>query len=80
MSEFFASSVWTDYLWPLISASRPDMYTLTLGLASTQTNFAQSGGLGYLMSQAVFAGLPIFIIYLFFQKYIVTAVAGTASR
>jgi len=28
----------------------------------------------------VFAGLPIFIIYLFFQKHIVSAVAGTASR
>ena len=73
-------TAWNDYLWPLISASRPDMYTLTLGLAATQTNFAQSGGLGYLMSQAVFAGVPIFIIYLFFQKYIVSAVAGTASR
>jgi hypothetical protein len=31
------------------------MYTLTVGIASTQTNFAQSEGLGFLMSQAVFA-------------------------
>lgn len=73
-------TAWNDYLWPLISASRPDMFTLTLGLASTQTNFAQAGGLGYLMSQAVFAGVPIFVIYLFFQRHIVSAVAGTASR
>ena len=73
-------SAWNDYLWPLISASKPEMYTLTLGLASTQTNFAQSEGIGYLMAQAVFAGLPIFVLYLFFQKYIVTAVAGTAVR
>lgn len=67
---------WNDYLWPLISASKPEMYTLTLGLASTQTNFGQSEGIGYLMSQAVFAGLPVFVLYLFFQKYIVAAVAG----
>ena len=73
-------SAWNDYLWPLISASKPEMYTLTLGLAATQTNFAQSEGIGYLMAQAVFAGLPIFVLYLFFQKYIVTAVAGTAVR
>ena len=73
-------TAWNDYLWPLIWASRPDMYTLTLGLAATQTNFAQAGGIGFLMSQAVFAGLPIFIVYLFFQKHIVSAVAGTASR
>ena len=67
---------WNDYLWPLISASKPEMYTLTLGLASTQTNFGQSEGIGYLMSQAVFAGLPVFILYLFFQKYIVAGVSG----
>jgi len=73
-------TAWNDYLWPLISASKPEMYTLTLGLASTQTNFAQSEGLGFLMSQAVFAGLPIFVLYLFFQKHIVTAVAGTTVR
>ena len=52
------------------------MFTLTVGMASTQTNFAQSEGLGFLMAQAVFAGAPILILYLFFQKYIVAAVAG----
>jgi multiple sugar transport system permease protein len=80
LAIFSFLTAWNDYLWPLISASRPDMYTLTLGLASTQTNFAQSEGLGYLMAQAVFAGLPIFVIYLFFQKYIVAAVAGSTVR
>jgi multiple sugar transport system permease protein len=71
---------WNDYLWPLISATRPEMFTLTVGIASTQTNFAQSEGLGFLMAQAVFAGLPVFIVYLFFQRYIVQAVAGAAVR
>ncbi|MEY2890195.1 MAG: hypothetical protein RJA98_103, partial [Pseudomonadota bacterium] len=73
-------TAWNDYLWPLISASQPEMYTLTLGLAATQSNFAQSEGIGFLMAQAVFAGLPIFIVYLFFQKHIVQAVAGTTVR
>lgn len=80
LAIFTFLTAWNDYLWPLVSATRPNMYTLTLGLASTQTNFAQSEGLGYLMAQAVFAGLPIFVIYLFFQKYIVAAVAGTTVR
>lgn len=70
-------TAWNDYLWPLVSATRPDMYTLTVGLASIQTNFAQAEGIGFLMAQAVFAGLPIFIVYLFFQKHIVAAVSGT---
>jgi len=71
---------WNDYFWPLISATKKEMYTLTVGMASTQTNFAQSEGIGFLMAQAVFAGAPILIVYLFFQKYIVTAVSGAAVR
>jgi len=71
---------WNDYFWPLISATKKDMFTLTVGMASTQTNFAQSEGIGFLMAQAVFAGAPILIVYLFFQKYIVTAVSGAAVR
>jgi multiple sugar transport system permease protein len=71
---------WNDYFWPLISGTKKEMYTLTVGIASTQTNFAQSEGLGFLMSQAVFASAPILILYLFFQKYIVTAVSGAAVR
>src|SRR5262249_14225822 len=71
---------WNDYFWPLVSATKPEMYTLTIGLASMQTNFAQTEGIGFLMAQAVFAGLPVLILYLFFQRHIVSAVAGGAAR
>ena len=67
---------WNDYFWPLVSATKPEMYTLTIGLASMQTNFAQTEGIGFLMAQAVFAGLPVLILYLFFQRHIVNAAAG----
>jgi multiple sugar transport system permease protein len=53
------------------------MYTLTVGLAAAQMNYAQTSGLGYLMAQAVFASIPIFIVYVVFQKQIVRAMAGT---
>ena len=71
---------WNDYWWPLISATRSDMYTLTVGLAASQMNYAQTSGLGFLMAQAVFASIPIFIVYIVFQKQIVRAMAGTAIR
>lgn len=71
---------WNDYWWPLISATRSDKFTLTVGLASSQMNYAQTSGLGYLMAQAVFASIPIFIVYILFQKQIVRAMAGTAVR
>jgi len=71
---------WNDYWWPLISATRSEMFTLTVGLASSQMNYAQTSGLGYLMAQAVFASMPIFIVYIVFQKQIVRAMAGAAVR
>jgi multiple sugar transport system permease protein len=71
---------WNEYWWPLISATRSDMYTLTVGLAASQMNYAQTSGLGFLMAQAVFASIPIFVVYIIFQKQIVRAMAGAAVR
>ena len=75
---FLAS--WNDYWWPLITATRSDMYTLTVGLAASQINYAQTSGLGFLTAQAVFASIPIFIVYIVFQKQIVRAMSGAAMR
>lgn len=75
---FLAS--WNDYFWPMISATQKEMFTLTVGIASSQSNFAQSEGLGFLTSQAVFSAIPIIIVYIFFQKHIVTAVSGGAVK
>lgn len=71
---------WNAYWWPLISATTSDMFTLTIGLASAQANYAQTNGLGYLMAQAVFASLPIFAVYVLFQRQIVSAMSGTAAK
>jgi multiple sugar transport system permease protein len=60
---FLAS--WNSYWWPLISATRGDMFTLTVG---------------FLMAQAVFASIPIFIVYILFQKHIVRAMGGAAAK
>ena len=67
---------WNDYRWPLMSATMPAMCTLSLGLASMQSNFAQSEGLGFLTAQAVFAAVPVLVLHAFFQRHIVAAVAG----
>ena len=80
LGVFAFLGTWNDYWWPLISATRSDTFTLTVGLASSQMNYAQTSGLGYLMAQAVFASIPIFIVYAIFQKQIVRAMAGTGVR
>lgn len=71
---------WNDYLWPLVSAQRPEHFTITLGLASLQSNFAQSEGLGSVMASGVIASLPVVMLFLVFQRYVVRAVALGGSK
>jgi multiple sugar transport system permease protein len=80
LGVFTFLGAWNDYWWPLISATTSDRFTLTVGLASSQMNYAQTSGLGFLMAQAVFASIPILIVYIIFQKQIVRAMAGAAVR
>ncbi|NRB16679.1 MAG: carbohydrate ABC transporter permease [Rhodobacteraceae bacterium] len=71
---------WNDYLWPLVSAQRQEFFTITLGLASIQSNFAQSEGLGRVMASGVIASLPVVIMFLIFQRYVVQAMTVGGSK
>ena len=64
----------------MVSATDARMYTVTLGLASIQGNFAETEGVGSVMAAAVFASAPIILIYLIFQQYIVRGVAMGSSK
>lgn len=71
---------WNDYLWPLVSAQKQEFFTITLGLASIQSNFAQSEGLGRVMASGVIASLPVVILFLIFQRYVVQAMTVGGSK
>jgi len=71
---------WNDYLWPLVSAQKPEFFTITLGLASIQSNFAQSEGLGRVMASGVIASLPVVGLFLIFQRYLVRAMSVGGSK
>ena len=71
---------WNDYLWPLVSANRPEMFTITLGLASLQSNFAQSEGLGRVMASGVLASLPVVLLFLLFQRQVVRGIAMGSGK
>lgn len=66
---------WNDYLWPLVSAQRQEMFTITVGLASIQSNFAQSEGLGRVMASGVMASIPVIILFLIFQRNVIRGIA-----
>jgi multiple sugar transport system permease protein len=71
---------WNDFLWPVVTATQPEMYTLSVGLGSLQGNFAMSEGLGFLMASAVFASIPLLCVYIAFQKYIIRGFAMSGGK
>jgi len=70
---------WNDYLWPLVSATEKEMFTITTGLASLQGNFAQATELGSLMARGVIAALPLMILFLIFQKNLIRGISMTSG-
>jgi multiple sugar transport system permease protein len=66
---------WNDYLWPLVVATNPDYYTLTVGLAQQQGTFEAARSLGSLMSRGVIGSLPLIVVFLIFQRHLIRGVA-----
>lgn len=60
---------WNSFLWPLIIANDESLYTLSVGLALLQGQ--HGGNYGLQMAGATFMVIPIIIIFMIFQKYII---------
>jgi multiple sugar transport system permease protein len=68
---FMAS--WNDFLWPLLIMNKRELQTLPVGLATLQGQFTFDYGV--LMAGAAVTAVPVLLIYLFLQRYIVQSVA-----
>ena len=66
---------WNDFLWPLIILSSPQKYTLQLGIAMFSYNQGLNQMPAIRMATTVIAIIPILILYLFLQRYIVESIA-----
>ncbi|WP_406435633.1 carbohydrate ABC transporter permease [Streptomyces sp. NBC_00631] len=70
---FIAS--WNNFLWPYMVTNNPDLMTMPNGIATVQNAF----GIIWpqLMAGGLIAGLPLIIMFVFFQSQIVRGVAHT---
>lgn len=62
---------WNDYLWPLIVLNDPHQFTLQIGVASIVG--AQNVNWSVLLGASVLSMIPLVVIYLVFQKYVMNA-------
>ncbi len=69
---------WNDVLWPLLVISDRNLYTVTFGLAIA----SRSQGIftGVALATSAIAILPIMILYLFLQRYIIRGIMLTGLK
>lgn len=69
---------WNNFLWPNIILQDPDKKVLTMGLqAFTFNNYAEYGPM---MAASVLICIPVFLVFIFFQKYFVQGVALSGMK
>jgi multiple sugar transport system permease protein len=73
---FMAS--WNSFLWPLVVIRSPELMTLPLGLATLQGQFTTDWNV--VMAGSVVSILPIALVYLFAQKYVIAGISHTGLK
>lgn len=71
---------WNDFLWPLIVLTESDKYTVQIGMAMFTYQRGERVMPALRMASAVISILPLLLIYLCFQRYIVESVAMTGVK
>lgn len=66
---------WNDFLWPLLILKDRKLQTLPPGLRTLQG--AYTSEYGQMMAGAVIAAVPVLVLYILMQRYIVASVATT---
>jgi cellobiose transport system permease protein len=71
--------IWNDFMWPLISVSRLEMYTVSLNIArlfGTQREVEW----GQIMAGCFMSSLPLIIIFLTFRKTFISGITSGALK
>ncbi len=70
---------WNSFIYPLVMAQEPNMYTLPVALATFATGQYQADH-GMLMAGSVVLVVPVLIIFILFQRWITEGIATTGLK
>ncbi|MEU1691442.1 carbohydrate ABC transporter permease [Streptomyces hirsutus] len=68
-------SSWNNFLWPYMVTNDPDLMTMPNGIATVMNSYGIQWA--QLMAGGLMAGLPLIVVFVFFQRQIVAGVAHT---
>lgn len=66
---------WNDFMWPLLSSSKPEWMTLTVGISSLVKTSGGNALLGQTLAAAWSAAIPVIVFFAFFQKRLIRGVS-----
>jgi multiple sugar transport system permease protein len=69
---------WNDFLWPVYVLFSPELQTLPAGLATLQS--ANAVRYDLLMAGATLASIPVLILFVFLQRFIIEGVARSGVK
>lgn len=74
MGIFVGMNSWNSFLWPMLVIRSNDKITLPIGLASLITPYGNNYDV--LLAGAVFAIIPIVVLFVAFQKYFISGMTA----
>jgi len=71
---FSFMGAWGNFLWPLVITSSREMRTLPIGVAMAAARPGQLIDIGVSMAGATLVALPMFVVFICFQKYFIKGI------
>lgn len=78
LAVFAFMSSWNSFLWPLVVIRSPELMTLPLGLATLHGRFTTEWNV--VMAGSVMSIVPIAVVYLLAQRYVIAGLAHTGLK
>jgi ABC-type glycerol-3-phosphate transport system permease component len=72
-------SMWNSYFFPLVMLNKPELQVLTVGLTLLQGQYG-AGALGPVAAALAMAIVPVLVIFLLLQKYIIQSIVSTGIK
>ncbi|MFC2739291.1 MAG: carbohydrate ABC transporter permease, partial [Prevotella sp.] len=69
---------WSSYLWPLLIATKKEMFVLEIGLTLLQDEYITDYGI--MMTGCLIALIPAMILFLIFRRNIMEGIATTGIK
>jgi multiple sugar transport system permease protein len=73
-------SVWNSFLWPLLIAQSPELYTVPLALNNLRTFGMEAQVLNLQMAGTVASVIPTLVVFVFLQRYFTQGIALTGLK